>query len=1257
MNSIKLFATQPFITALRALFAELQIPVNYIDELPATPDSILGEMFKPENEAHRLISDVYLFGMVNDEIFQGNSTFSSVDEVKKLDKDYDGLLIFGVTLQPSNHNQLPTRSQLAGITRAFNRAFPYTPVTIIFRYSNHISLANTERTRYKQQWREGEKIGKVSLLKDVDCVNTHAGHKRIISSLAAEAIRNADRMNRLESFADLYKGWQKVFSTDVLNEQFYKDYQQISVKIIRAVFPNQISNKLKAHQGALNLLNRMMFLYFIQKKGWLNDDPDFMLHFWQDYLQTGKSANDFHDNWLNKVFFKALNGKAYKEPMLFKIFPEKYHSTILNFPFLNGGLFTENEEDTFLLDDELFVELYEFFQGYVFTISENTPDEVNLEINPELLGKMYEGMINATDLDDVDAEHGIVYTEPPEINFMTRRSFVEILANKLPAGYSREFLYHFIFDNPEAKRELIGRYKPNTSELLNAILSITAIDPSCGSGSMLIGVIHLQVELIKCLREYIKQPMTAREEFYLKKQIISESIYGVDVKEWAVRIAELRFWLYMISEAEFTTEELTKEPLLPNLDFKLRQGNSLLQEIGNLDFSLKGLFKGRKKNVGTTRKLNEFIKKKKDFITNQSESGTSFKKLKEEELFVFKSFIKELVEENRKDIFRLSKGDGQISFFGDEKKGHLFEEQISDLEKENEQLYRILDSIKSTGRLPFSYDIDFMEIFLTKEDPGFDLVIGNPPYVRQEDILPADDALELERLLKAENKTEKASTNKAYKEKLSAKVFETWPFLNTKAKTQIEGKTKTIDIYGKKVPGRSDLYVYFQLLCPALLNSRGTFCFIISNSWLDVEFGGFVQHFLLKHTRLHAIYDCSVRSFSASVNTIIYLHSAVINQNLSESRLRTLKPDGPPVRFVMNKADYSLTAYAPLLIEQEHLNENTFRSHYRVILKKPNELWEEAWDTENHQYQSNKWGGKYLRAPEIYFTILEKGKNKLVPLKQIADVRFGIKTGANEFFILSREKADEWGIEDEFLVPFLTSPKDLESIKVSDNDLKYYLFLCNQTKDQLDNKRALKYIQWGEQSEILNGQEKRAFHIRKSINGRKNWYSIGARKKPDFNCNYMVDSIMRFYHGKVFAVNNFHEIHLKKSTYTQLSIILNSTLTQFFTNIMGRSNLGDGLMKIEGFEVAEVPILEQITLSNNNLVNEFESRNCYDLFTELGFDRKLPIREQEPTPLPDRKELDDIIFDELCLTPEERKEVYWATAELVKQRLDKAGSR
>lgn len=1246
------FRNQTLFVAMRQLFEDLKIPVSLVTEYPAKPQKILQKTWRDGDEAFRLMQEVYFLGMVNEKAFSGEGEDKPLTELREGQQDYDGLLIFGVELMERHCGNPPTRTMLAEITRAFNREFCYTPVAVIFRYNNHttISFAAAERLKYKQAWREGENAGKVSLIKDIDLENPHAGHVRIISSLSVGAIREYDRRNRVESFADLYKGWQKVLSTDVLNEQFYKDYQQLSRKLINKVYPEQIDNKLKTHQGILNLMNRMMFVSFIQKKGWLMSDPEFLYHYWQDYLQDHRPNDNFHKHWLNKLFFLAFNGNAFSDAggELYKSLPKKYHEAILEFPYLNGGLFTQTDEDKFLLSDTEFESIYSFLQGYIFTIDEDTAEDVSLEINPLLLGKMYEGMINATDLDDVDAEHGIVYTERPEINFMTRRSFVEVLNNKLPTGYSREFLYHLCFDASSERLELLKRYKPDIKILESTISSITILDPACGSGSMLLGAIQLMAEILRDIALFSGKPYSNNAQFELKKQIISESIYGVDVKEWAVRIAELRFWLYMIADAEFSAEDLTKTPLLPNLDFKLRPGNSLLQEMGNMEFSLKGLFVNKNRTSGAAGKLNRFISRKKQFVRNQAEADISYNQLKEEELVAFKEFLKDHIFENSKKIFQYSRGNGQQTIFGDEKK-NLFEAEIRELEQENEQLYQILSYIRSTRRLPFSFDIDFMEIFLTKEDPGFDLVIGNPPYVRQEDILPADNALELERLLKPENKDEKREISADYKRKLSDKVYRTYPFLKIKANTVVDGKNRSIDLYGKKVPGRSDLYVYFQLLCPALLNSKGTFCFIISNSWLDVEYGGFVQQFLLKHTRLHAIYDCNVRSFSASVNTIIYLHSAIQNTRLSDAAFKRLTPTDEPVRFVMNKADYTETAYAPLLVEQEHCTTNTFRDHYRVIVKTQIELWDEGFDEATMQYQSNKWGGKYLRAPDILVKALFNRKIDFRPLTSLMSFDYGTKPGSVNFFYVSEEVQKKYIIEDEFLFPIISSTRNLDSIFVKPSGKIFY---CGKPKSEIRGSGALKYIESGESNKINR--------VVSVASNKPYWYTLDLP---------IIDVILLIFWDKRFwspialepltCSNNFFFGSFHSKQWAGKAFV-NSTFHFLQIEVMGRTNLAQGVLTTYGFDYSYIYHLDFV-LFNEELCKQkllkLAQRSVFDIFTELGFNRQIPIRDQEPNPLPDRKELDDIIFDELGLTEEERKEVYWATAELVKQRLDKAGSR
>ena len=134
----------------------------------------------------------------------------------------------------------------------------------------------------------------------------------------------------------------------------------------------------------------------------------------------------------------------------------------------------------------------------------------------------------------------------------------------------------------------------------------------------------------------------------------------------------------------------------------------------------------------------------------------------------------------------------------------------------------------------------------------------------------------------------------------------------------------------------------------------------------------------------------------------------------------------------------------------------------RIYPKKQSELWREGFDTEGNKYTGSKWG-KYLRAPEIFFKILEKGKDKLVPLKEIADVRFGIKTGANEFFYLTEEEIEEKGIEKEFWMhkdedgewipnKVIVSPREVNSVVINPEDLSKVVLFINKGKEKLKNK-------------------------------------------------------------------------------------------------------------------------------------------------------------------------------------------------------------
>ena len=315
-------------------------------------------------------------------------------------------------------------------------------------------------------------------------------------------------------------------------------------------------------------------------------------------------------------------------------------------------------------------------------------------------------------------------------------------------------------------------------------------------------------------------------------------------------------------------------------------------------------------------------------------------------------------------------------------------------------------------------------------------------------------------------------------------------------------------------------------------------------------------------------------------------------------------------------------------------------------------------------YVGDKWGGKYLRAPDIFFTILEKGKDKFVKLGDIADVRRGFTTGANEFFYLTDAQVKEWEIESEFLKPVIKSPRECKSILVNPKELKYKIFICKKSKKELKGTNALKYIEWGEKQkvEITLGKDKgkiiMGFHNLETIKGRKCWWSLSTACGNIFWGKEIRERLATFISKIILTA----DCRLYYATLDlSVRIFCNATLYCFLGEVLKRDlGGGGGPRSLMVYEVQESLIVDPQfckapTLDTTKFLIEREIKT---IFEECGIDPKseIPIEEQEPNPLPDRAELDKIVFDALGLTEHERKDVYRAVCRLVWNRISKAKS-
>lgn len=1018
------------------------------------------------------------------------------------------------------------------------------------------------------------------------------------------------KKGRLKDFEDL----RKRFSIDAVTDEFYNAFKP-NFDLISASVKGTKDENLKK-DFALLFIIRIIFLGFVQKKLWLNKDEDFLLNFWKEYKSKYFGKDLFYSEWLAPLFFESLNNPPGRKVFNRSTpFSESIALALQMAPFLNGELFKEKkgyDDCGLFIPDKNIEQFFDFLFSYNFTIEENTLYDQDLELNPEFLGIIFERLVNKED--------GAVYTPRTEVDFMCRISLVKWLEKN--SSVSKKKLYHLFFDkqNDNSKEEILNSQEKE--QILSLLKNVTICDPAAGSGAFPVGMLQVLDEIIHSLTDNDSSNIFER-----KKVIISRSLYGVEVKHWAVWINQLRLWLSLFVDMpdEFKS---SFEPLLPNLEFKIRRGDSLVQQIGNKLFPVDS---HANISYDLKRKITELKKEKSEFFYGKSKFNADL--IRKKEADIFKAIIEEQITEKKKTLRVFGKTEANEDIFGNKSQSeelrlHLDEKKQEQIKEEIKTLEEELRSFRDEH--PLVWNIEFAEIFYDRS--GFDVIIGNPPYVRQEKISDPNGKF-----------------NAAdYKELLRQTIYEEYPdyFYLNKLKTKLR----------IKIDGKSDLYTFFYLKSLKLLNEKGVHTFICSNSWLDVGYGKWLQQFILENARLYFVVDNHAkRSFaSADVNTIITVLDAPTISPLSQRGDK----EGFKVKFIVYKRPFDEVLNTENLLLIEYAETITKDEDFRVYpitykeLKEAGTVYEDDNDKKlgSGVYEGDKWGGKYLRAPDIFFTILEKGKDKLVRLGDIAEVRRGFTTGANEFFYLTEEKIKQWGIEEEFLKPVIKSPRECNGMSLQDIILKNKIFFCQKDKTELKDTNALKYIEWG---------EKMNFNNNPTCSARNAWWILPNHKISDFL--WTMTYRERFFvseNGSFFADARLYDIYCDKI----IGCILNSTYTLFWIELQSRGyGGGGGPVDVKVYEVNNILIPKKEIIENrkDEIIKRLQEMKCREIktiFEELGFDKTKPIRSQVPNPLPDRKALDDIIFDALGLIEEERKEVYWSVAELVKNRLDKARS-
>lgn len=561
--------------------------------------------------------------------------------------------------------------------------------------------------------------------------------------------------------------WADAFNVEKVTKRFYNDYAA-EFERLRATVKSLKGEDQKMFTQAL--MNRLMFLRFIERKGWLvppggGQSNDYLRLLFQAGGHRGKS---FYAGRLKKLFFEALAVEGKQES-----------EAVGRVPFLNGGLFEESDLDKTVEDipDAAFKSLLEpegLLYRYNFTVQESTPLDIEVAVDPEMLGKVFEKLVTGRH------ESGSYYTPRPVVSFMCREALKGHLSDA--TGIDEAKIAAFV-----DKHDVKGITIEEAKKIASALDDVRAVDPACGSGAYLLGLLHEIVDLYRLLYSD-KLRTDARELHRIKLDIIEKCLYGVDIDPFATNIAMLRLWLSLTVDSD--------EPqALPNLDFKIETGDAL---TGPNPREMPDLLR---LNLDERARQLAIIKGK----YMRAHGGE-------------KKALRELIQHEQREIaFKL----------------------------------------RSLSPGAIDWRVQFCEVFFSLRS-GFDIVLANPPYVRQE-------------LIKA-------------------------------VKPQLKS------VYGDLYSGTADLYVFFYLRGLQLLAKGGMLVFISSNKWFRAGYGQKLRAHIARATTVLTILDFhDLPVFEAIAYPMIFVAKSQPSADTHAATLAEppdLKPPYPDVKAVIEKHGY-----------------------------------------------------------------------------------------------------------------------------------------------------------------------------------------------------------------------------------------------------------------------------------------------------------------------------------------------------------------
>lgn len=893
MNTVlKKFVNESLFDASEALLHHLHIVFNEVTRVPVPFEGLYPlDLSKALREVLVKVEHTYFIGTVDESSLTGSAETLSAEEVtaRASEGKYTGMMIFAVEL---HSGATLTRSESATLTRGFNRIASAQPVILFIKQGNELALSTCERSEYTQQWRDGEKLGKVSILRGINCLNPHRGHIDILASIGDKTYPN---------YEELYKHWMEVFSSDLLTKKFYSelsDWYAWAVQVAR--FPNDLTTDTDDdkfnHESCIRLITRLIFVWFLKQKHLIPeeffDERYIKEHFIEEFnphdrknLLYNPEESKYYRLILQNLFFAMLNcpivaeGKDTPNNRRFRgdgqkgFLREGYNVNNLmrykadfkeggadefvqmansHVPFLNGGLFdcldkkpeklyydgfSERKEslEQLYLPDWLFfgdevgrsIDLSQWYgdnnkksvsargiidilKRYNFTIEENTPLDQEVSLDPELLGKAFENLLasyNPETKTSARKQTGSFYTPREIVQYMVDESLVAHLIRTCGDELESEYRKLLSFSTEETTLN-----EEQRKAIMQAVYNCRVLDPACGSGAFPMGILQQLVHVLRQLDptnemwkdfmidlaiEQSKLAFAEDEEaerkarladieeafnksindpdYARKLYLIEHCIYGVDIQPIAVQISKLRFFISLVVDQKPTNDATHNFGIrpLPNLESKFVAANTLIP-VG-YDASL---FESTEEILSKKTKLKELNHQ--IFLAKRN---------------VDKQRLKKEIKDTRHELAEAIEDTGFVS-------------------QGAAQLLANWDMFDQNASSSF-FDAEWM--FGIKD--GFDIVIGNPPYVL-----------------------------------INKQVFKS-----------------LYERFYKYQEGKIDLYRLFMEKAISLCNSQGTVSFITPNTFLSIKNCAKLRRALLEGNSFAFIdnYDESV--FEASVNSIVFL--------------------------------------------------------------------------------------------------------------------------------------------------------------------------------------------------------------------------------------------------------------------------------------------------------------------------------------------------------------------------------------------------